>query len=141
MFLLQQVCCGKNHTLALTSDGHKLFSWGDGEFGKLGIGSTTSKSTPTLVENVRNVQLKKIACGSKFSVVLGHNGLVYTFGHSELILLLFTKEGFDLPFSNEVKLGEHNFIDNPYFLTFNILIQGSTTLQLGYPVSLFISGT
>ena len=82
------MACGKNHTLALTSDGQKLYSWGDGEFGKLGVGSTASKSTPTVVENLRDVNLKKIACGSKFSVALGNNGIVYTFGHSKCFIVL-----------------------------------------------------
>lgn len=80
-----QVACGKHHTLALTSDGCRLYSWGDGDFGKLGLGSDTSKSTPNLVESLRNVGLKKIACGSNFSVALGNNGSLYTFGHPNFI--------------------------------------------------------
>jgi len=77
------VACGRNHTLALTSDGNRLYAWGDGDFGKLGLGSTTSKTTPNIVDSLRNVGLKKIACGTTFSVVLGNNGRVYTFGHGK----------------------------------------------------------
>ncbi|XP_066930429.1 probable E3 ubiquitin-protein ligase HERC1 [Clytia hemisphaerica] len=80
-----QVACGRSHTLALSSDGNRLYTWGDGEFGKLGLGSTTSKPTPNIIDSLRNVGLKKIACGTTFSVVLGNNGLVYTFGHGNFI--------------------------------------------------------
>ena len=76
-----QIACGKNHTLALSYDCKRLYAWGDGECGKLGLGSTTLKVIPNLVENLRNDCLKKIACGSKFSVVLSANGYLYTFGH------------------------------------------------------------
>ena len=81
--LFPQVACGRSHTLALSSDGNRLYTWGDGEFGKLGLGSTTSKPTPNIIDSLRNVGLKKIACGTTFSVALGNNGLVYTFGHGK----------------------------------------------------------
>lgn len=44
-FRVVQVACGSRdaQTLALTACG-KVFSWGDGDFGKLGIGSFTSIS-------------------------------------------------------------------------------------------------
>ena len=40
------------------------------------------------MDSLRNVGLKKIACGMSFSVVLGNNGMVYTFGHGKFYLNL-----------------------------------------------------
>jgi len=36
------------HTLALTSEG-SVFSWGDGDYGKLGHGSSLTYKTPKLI--------------------------------------------------------------------------------------------
>ena len=77
------MACGKNHTLALSQDGNRLFAWGDGECGKLGLGSTTSKNIPNFVESLRNVGLKKIDCGSRFSMAVGNNGALYIWGFSK----------------------------------------------------------
>ncbi|XP_047141184.2 probable E3 ubiquitin-protein ligase HERC1 isoform X1 [Hydra vulgaris] len=82
---ISQIACGKDHTLALANNGKKLYAWGDGEFGKLGLGSTSVRSIPNLVDSYRNVCLKKIACGSKFSIVLATNGYLYTFGHKDFL--------------------------------------------------------
>jgi len=80
-----QVACGKSHTLALSSDGLRLYAWGDGEYGKLGHGNSDGKSKPAVISSLTNVGLKKIVCGSRHSIALGNNGTVYSWGHSNFI--------------------------------------------------------
>jgi alpha-tubulin suppressor-like RCC1 family protein len=46
-----QVSAGSTHVLALTEDG-RVMAWGDNEFGQLGDGTTTSRSTPDFVKGV-----------------------------------------------------------------------------------------
>lgn len=41
-----QVACGLNHTVCVSTDGTGVWAFGDGDYGKLGLGHTTTKSTP-----------------------------------------------------------------------------------------------
>uniref|UniRef100_A0A8C1RPW7 E3 ubiquitin-protein ligase HERC1 n=1 Tax=Cyprinus carpio TaxID=7962 RepID=A0A8C1RPW7_CYPCA len=80
-----QVSCGINHTLVLSSDGLTVWAFGDGDYGKLGIGPCTVKCYPQKVEALCNKGIKKVGCGTHFSVVLAKDGHVYTFGQERLI--------------------------------------------------------
>lgn len=44
--LFLQVACGLNHTLAVSADGSMVWAFGDGDYGKLGLGNSTAKSSP-----------------------------------------------------------------------------------------------
>ncbi|KAL2099644.1 hypothetical protein ACEWY4_004038 [Coilia grayii] len=80
-----QVSCGINHTLVLSSDGMTVWAFGDGDYGKLGTGPCTVKCYPQKVELLCNKGVKKVGCGTHFSVALGKDGRVYTFGQERLI--------------------------------------------------------
>ncbi|KAM9306994.1 putative E3 ubiquitin-protein ligase HERC1 [Pholidichthys leucotaenia] len=80
-----QVSCGLNHTLALSLDGMVVWAFGDGDYGKLGTGSSTAKYYPHKVEQLCNKGIKKMCCGTQFSVALACDGHVYTFGQERLI--------------------------------------------------------
>ncbi|KAJ8286644.1 hypothetical protein GJAV_G00041500 [Gymnothorax javanicus] len=80
-----QVSCGVTHTLALSSDGMTVWGFGDGDYGKLGTGPCTVKCYPQKVELLCNKGIRKVACGTLFSVALGKDGHVYTFGQERLI--------------------------------------------------------
>ncbi|KAM3600471.1 uncharacterized protein V6R79_024041 [Siganus canaliculatus] len=80
-----QVSCGLNHTLVLSLDGMVVWAFGDGDYGKLGTGSSTAKYYPQKVEQLCNKGIKKVCCGTQFSVALACNGHVYTFGQERLI--------------------------------------------------------
>lgn len=41
-----QVACGLNHTLVVSADGMMVWAFGDGDYGKLGLGNSTAKSSP-----------------------------------------------------------------------------------------------
>lgn len=41
-----QVACGLNHTLVVSADGMTVWAFGDGDYGKLGLGNSTAKSSP-----------------------------------------------------------------------------------------------
>nr|XP_014345328.1 PREDICTED: probable E3 ubiquitin-protein ligase HERC1 [Latimeria chalumnae] len=80
-----QVACGLNHTLVVSSDGMTVWAFGDGDYGKLGIGSCSIRSYPQKVELLCCKAVKKVACGAQFSVALTKDGQVYTFGQERLI--------------------------------------------------------
>lgn len=43
---VSQVSCGLNHTLVVSLDGMVVWAFGDGDYGKLGTGSSTAKYYP-----------------------------------------------------------------------------------------------
>ncbi|CAH1255597.1 HERC1 [Branchiostoma lanceolatum] len=83
--MVGQVGCGLNHTLAVSADGNTVWSFGDGDYGKLGLGNSTAKSTPQRVDPLCGIGVKKVCCGTQFSVALTKDGRVFTFGQERLI--------------------------------------------------------
>ncbi|XP_014872809.1 probable E3 ubiquitin-protein ligase HERC1 isoform X1 [Poecilia latipinna] len=80
-----QVACGLNHTLVVSADGSMVWAFGDGDYGKLGLGNSTAKSSPQKVDILCGTGIQKVACGTQFSVALTKDGKVYTFGQDRLI--------------------------------------------------------
>lgn len=56
----------------------KLWSWGDGDYGKLGRGGSDGCKTPKLVEKFHNEHVIKVLCGSQVSLVLTQEGNIWT---------------------------------------------------------------
>ncbi len=83
-----QVACGSRdaQTLALTDDG-LVYSWGDGDFGKLGRGGSEGCSVPQNVEKLNGAGICQIECGAQFSLALSRSGLVWTWGKGDYFRL------------------------------------------------------
>lgn len=79
---IRQVTCGSYHTAAVTVSGD-LYTWGGGMYGKLGHGNDTGHSTPCLVDTLKGLHVRQVACGSRHTVVLLENKDVYTWGDKE----------------------------------------------------------
>ncbi|PWA68772.1 hypothetical protein CTI12_AA293890 [Artemisia annua] len=56
------VSCGPWHTAAITSEGI-LFTFGDGTFGALGHGDSSSTYCPKIVEALKGLNTQRVACG------------------------------------------------------------------------------
>lgn len=61
----------------------QVWSWGDGDYGKLGRGGSDGCKTPKLVEKLQDLDIVKVCCGSQFSVALTKDGQVYTWGKGD----------------------------------------------------------
>uniref|UniRef100_A0A8W8L1M9 HECT-type E3 ubiquitin transferase n=1 Tax=Magallana gigas TaxID=29159 RepID=A0A8W8L1M9_MAGGI len=83
-----QVACGSRdaQTLALTDEG-KVYSWGDGDFGKLGRGGSEGCNVPHEVERLRDQKVCQIECGAQFSLALTKSGQVWTWGKGDYFRL------------------------------------------------------
>lgn len=94
--VVQRVCCGADHTFAIVNivrasftDVGRLFAWGLGSYGALGIGSWVDCFTPTEVwfpdddaeAQRRQTLVYQVAAGTKHSVALTTKGQVFTWGH------------------------------------------------------------
>ncbi|CAH9148026.1 unnamed protein product [Cuscuta epithymum] len=87
---VKSVACGSWHTAAIveTVDNHgepnhlagKLFTWGDGDKGKLGHSDQDKKLVPTSVAKLAEQDFFQVSCGTSLTVVLSCNGKVYTIG-------------------------------------------------------------
>ena len=52
----------------------QVWSWGDGDYGKLGRGGSDGCKTPKLIEKLQDLDVVKVRCGSQFSVALTKDG-------------------------------------------------------------------
>ncbi|KAI6691390.1 hypothetical protein NL676_028218 [Syzygium grande] len=87
---VKSVACGHWHTAAiveivsdrLSSSGvsGKLFTWGDGDGGRLGHGDQEKRLLPTCVAKLMDHDFVQVSCGRTFTVALTKLGKVHTFG-------------------------------------------------------------
>uniref|UniRef100_T1GKR3 RCC1-like domain-containing protein n=1 Tax=Megaselia scalaris TaxID=36166 RepID=T1GKR3_MEGSC len=78
------IACGSGdaQTLCITDDDN-VWSWGDGDYGKLGRGGSDGCKVPMKIESLSGLGVTKVECGSQFSVALTKSGAVYTFGKGD----------------------------------------------------------
>ncbi|XP_077282523.1 RCC1 and BTB domain containing protein claret isoform X3 [Temnothorax americanus] len=70
---------GQYHSVALTADG-RIFTWGWGVHGQLGLGNTDEKATPSMVKTLLGVVVCYISAGYAHTLALAVDGVVYAFG-------------------------------------------------------------
>ena len=73
-------CCGCDHTITLSNDG-TLHSFGNNEYGQLGLGHHNDVSLPSPITNLPKVKL--ISCGAYFTVCVDYEGFLWSFGDNE----------------------------------------------------------
>ena len=81
---IENIACGYEHTLLVTSNGD-VWASGSGEQGQLGLESKGSVTMFTQIDSLKNIS--QIACGYYHSVALTVHGDVLTWGnggHGEL---------------------------------------------------------
>ncbi|KAJ0261202.1 Uncharacterized protein HA466_0043670 [Hirschfeldia incana] len=66
---VEEIACGAYHVAVLTSK-TEVYTWGKGSNGRLGHGDADDRNSPTLVESLRDKQVKSIACGSNFTAAV-----------------------------------------------------------------------
>ncbi|XP_032385019.1 X-linked retinitis pigmentosa GTPase regulator isoform X2 [Etheostoma spectabile] len=90
-----QVCCGGEHTVALTEE--NVYTFGRGQYGQLGHGTFLFEvDLPKPLEHFCNSSIKHIACGENHTAVITKSGFLYTFGDGR---------------HGKLGLGEENFIN------------------------------
>ncbi|GFR70953.1 HECT and RLD domain-containing E3 ubiquitin protein ligase family member 1, partial [Elysia marginata] len=71
------------HTLALTTEG-ELFSWGDGDHGKLGLGGDRTQKVPKIIQGPLSTKVVKcMSAGYRHSAAVTVDGELYTWGEGD----------------------------------------------------------
>ncbi|MCQ1998111.1 hypothetical protein FAM23869_001867 [Propionibacterium freudenreichii] len=81
-----QVSTGVGNSMAAVGTDGRAYAWGENAHGQLGVGDTTSTSTPRLVEvgaMPAGVQVKQVSVGYEHLLVLGTDGRAYATGHND----------------------------------------------------------
>ncbi|XP_033102475.1 serine/threonine-protein kinase Nek9-like isoform X2 [Anneissia japonica] len=79
---VQQISCGDSHVVALTKKG-EVYSWGCGEFGRLGLGDEEDYASPQKVPIRGGRLIKAICAGSDGTFFLTVNGRLLACGSNE----------------------------------------------------------
>ena len=66
---VEEISCGAYHVAVLTSR-TEVYTWGKGANGRLGHGDTNDRNSPTLVEALKDKQVRSIACGTNFTACI-----------------------------------------------------------------------
>ena len=73
------VASNGNHSACITEDGD-TYTWGEGQYGRLGHGDERNVSSPKLVAGLEGKKAKEVACGGRHTMVCTEDGKVYSFG-------------------------------------------------------------
>ncbi|CAN6873579.1 unnamed protein product [Brassica oleracea] len=66
---VEEIACGAYHVAVLTWK-TEVYTWGKGSNGRLGHGDVDDRNSPTLVESLKDKQVKSIACGTNFTAAV-----------------------------------------------------------------------
>uniref|UniRef100_A0A087Y8M0 X-linked retinitis pigmentosa GTPase regulator n=1 Tax=Poecilia formosa TaxID=48698 RepID=A0A087Y8M0_POEFO len=95
-----QVCCGGEHTVALTEPEEDVYTFGRGQYGQLGHGTFEFElHLPKPLERFHNSSARRVACGESHTAVITNAGLLYTFGDGRFGKLGLQQENFINQFS------------------------------------------
>eukprot|EP00246_Nothoceros_aenigmaticus_P002684 TRINITY_DN13533_c0_g1_i1.p1 TRINITY_DN13533_c0_g1~~TRINITY_DN13533_c0_g1_i1.p1 ORF type:complete len:452 (-),score=54.98 TRINITY_DN13533_c0_g1_i1:408-1763(-) len=79
---VKMLAAGAEHTAAVTESG-KLYGWGWGRYGNLGLGDREDRLVPAEVAPVPGEKMDLVACGWRHTIAVAESGRVYTFGWSK----------------------------------------------------------
>ena len=79
---IAKLACGDAHVIVLT-ESNQIFTWGSGEYGRLGHGDESDKFMPTEIRFRFNYTFKNVFAGPDCSFILTKEGRVLAFGNNE----------------------------------------------------------
>ncbi|KAA8531150.1 hypothetical protein F0562_005936 [Nyssa sinensis] len=77
------VTSGADHTIAYSESRMQAYSWGWGDFGRLGHGNSSDLFTPQPIRALHGLQIKQIACGDSHCLAVTITGEVQSWGRNQ----------------------------------------------------------
>lgn len=77
------VTCGADHTTAYSEGFKQVYSWGWGDFGRLGHGNSSDLFTPQPIKALQGIRIKQIACGDSHCLAVTMEGEVQSWGRNQ----------------------------------------------------------
>ncbi|KAK6924991.1 FYVE zinc finger [Dillenia turbinata] len=78
---IEEIACGSYH-VAVRSSKAEIYTWGKGANGQLGHGDNGDRNRPTLVEALKDKQVKSVICGSNFTAAICFHKCINLTDHS-----------------------------------------------------------
>ena len=79
--MIKAVACG-NYNSCAVSEERAVYTWGEGRYGRLGLGGSVAVDTPRLVLKLGLTRVAQLACGGACTAALDENGVLHTWGSS-----------------------------------------------------------
>ncbi|RDX59031.1 Ultraviolet-B receptor UVR8, partial [Mucuna pruriens] len=80
---IDSIACGADHTLAYSESRNELYSWGWGDFGRLGHGNSSDLLIPQPIIALQGLRIKQIACGDTHCLAVTMEGEVQSWGRNQ----------------------------------------------------------
>ncbi|KAF5457888.1 hypothetical protein F2P56_021962 [Juglans regia] len=80
---IASVTCGADHTTAYSQSLLEVYSWGWGDFGRLGHGNSSDLFTPQPIKALNGLRIKQIACGDSHCLAVTMEGEVQSWGRNQ----------------------------------------------------------
>nr|KAJ0208253.1 hypothetical protein LSAT_V11C500282280 [Lactuca sativa] len=75
--------CGADHTTAFSESSLNVYSWGWGDFGRLGHGNSTDFFIPQPIKALQGLRIRQIACGDSHCLAVTMEGEVQSWGRNQ----------------------------------------------------------
>ncbi|XP_062095114.1 ultraviolet-B receptor UVR8 isoform X1 [Humulus lupulus] len=80
---ISSVTCGADHTTAYSERHMEVYSWGWGDFGRLGHGNSSDLFTPQPIKALHGMRITQIACGDSHCLAVTMEGEVQSWGRNQ----------------------------------------------------------
>lgn len=80
---ISSITCGADHTTARSESTRTVYSWGWGDFGRLGHGNSSDLFIPRAIKGLKGLEIKQIACGDSHCLAVTGDGEVHSWGRNQ----------------------------------------------------------
>lgn len=80
---ISEIYCGAEYSVAVSREEMKIYTWGWGDFGRLGHSNCNDAFLPSPIEFLSGVKIKSVSCGDTHTLVITDDGKLLSFGRNQ----------------------------------------------------------